>query len=202
LDRLLEGYRRFRAKTWPAERERYETLAHRGQSPETLVVACSDSRVGPETVFGARPGELFIVRNVAGLVPPYEPDARYHGTSAALEYGVRVLKVRQVVVLGHAQCGGVRALVEGAPAEARDFVEPWMNMARSVLHTRPPGAEGAALLSHCETEIVRLTLANLVTFPWIKDAVESGRLALHGFQFDIHTGALGRLGAGGFVPVR
>jgi carbonic anhydrase len=96
----------------------------------------------------------------------------------------------------------VRALVEGAPAEARDFVEPWMNMARSVLHTRPPGAEGAALLSHCETEIVRLTLANLVTFPWIKDAVESGRLALHGFQFDIHTGALGRLGAGGFVPVR
>ena len=201
MDQLLEGYRRFRANTWPAERDRYQTLAHRGQSPETLVVSCSDSRVGPETVFGARPGELFIVRNVAGLVPPYEPDAHYHGTSAALEYGVRVLKVRQIVVLGHAQCGGVRALVEGAPAEARDFVEPWMKIAESVLSTPPKGATGEALLTHCETEVVRLTLANLLTFPWIGNAVAAGRLALHGYRFDIHTGVLGRLDAKGFVTV-
>src|SRR5262249_8212288 len=94
MDRLLEGYLRFRRTEWPAERDRYESLAQRGQRPETLVIACSDSRVDPQTVFGAAPGELFVVRNVAGLVPPYEPDGHYHGTSAALEYGVRVLGVR------------------------------------------------------------------------------------------------------------
>ncbi|MGE5148021.1 MAG: carbonic anhydrase, partial [Candidatus Eiseniibacteriota bacterium] len=112
-----------------------------------------------------------------------------------------VLKVRQIVVLGHAQCGGVRALVEGAPAEARDFVEPWMKMAESVLHPSPEGVTGEALLTHCETEVVRLTLANLTTFPWIKDAVAAGKLVLHGYRFDIHTGVLGRLGAKGFEPV-
>ena len=132
MDRLLAGYRRFRTEVWPAERARYEALA-RGQRPETLVVACSDSRVDPQTVFGAAPGELFVVRNVAGLVPPYHPDAAYHGTSAALEYAVRVLGVARIVVLGHAQCGGVRAMVEGAPEEARDFVEPWMRIAEPVL---------------------------------------------------------------------
>jgi carbonic anhydrase len=201
LDRLLEGYRRFRATVWPAERDRYRSLASGGQSPETLVVACSDSRVDPATVFGARPGELFVVRNVAGLVPPYQPDARYHGTSAALEYGVRVLKVARVVVLGHAQCGGVRALVEGAPAGARDFVEPWMKIAEPVLRSRPERVAAGDFLSHCETEVVRLTLANLATFPWIAEAVAAGRLELHGFQFAIHTGVLGRLEGDGFVPV-
>src|SRR5687768_7785954 len=132
MDPLLDGYRRFRTDVWPAERARYEALAQRGQKPAALVVACSDSRVDPATVFGASPGELFTVRNVAGLVPPFSPDAGYHGTSAALEYGVRVLKVSRIVVLGHAQCGGVRAMVEGAP-EARDFVEPWMAIAAPVL---------------------------------------------------------------------
>src|SRR5687767_13519465 len=131
LERLIQGYRRFRAEIWPAERTRYEALAKEGQRPETLVVACSDSRVDPQTVFGAGPGELFVVRNVAALVPPYRPDAGYHGTSAALEYGVRVLKVARIVVLGHAQCGGVRAMVEGAPTEARDFVEPWIELGRA-----------------------------------------------------------------------
>src|ERR687896_1349239 len=125
MDRLLEGYRRFRAEVWPAQRARYQALAKEGQSPPTLVVACSDSRVDPETVFGAGPGELFVVRNVAGLVPPYRPDLRYHGTSAALEYGVRVLKVARIVVLGHAQCGGVKAMLEGA-AEETDLRAQWM----------------------------------------------------------------------------
>ena len=93
MDRLIAGYRRFRAEVWPVERARYEALAKWGQRPETLIVACSDSRVDPQTVFGAVPGELFVIRNVAGLVPPYRPDAQAHGSSAALEYGVRVLKV-------------------------------------------------------------------------------------------------------------
>jgi carbonic anhydrase len=201
LDSLLEGYRRFRAETWPAERARYRILAHQGQSPETLVVACSDSRADPATVFNAGPGELFVVRTVAGLVPPYEPDARYHGTSAALEYGVRVLKVRQIVVLGHVQCGGVRALVEGAPAEAGDFVETWMKIAEPVLRDRPAEAAGAELIEHCEHGVVRLSLANLARFPWIAEAVAAGRLVLHGLQFDIHTGVLKRLVGERFVEV-
>src|ERR1700732_2711404 len=166
MDPLIEGYRRFRADIWPAERARYEALAHWGQSPEAMVVACSDSRVDPQTVFGAVPGELFVVRNVAVLVPTYQPDAGAHGTSAALEYGVRVLKVARIVVLGHAQCGGIRAMVEGAP-DARDFVEPWMAIAGRALRQAPRRAVAGDILSGCETEVLRLSLANLATFPWI-----------------------------------
>ena len=201
MERLLEGYRRFRAEVWPAERARYEALATRGQRPATLVIACSDSRVDPQTVFGAGPGELFVVRNVAGLVPPYRPDAGYHGTSAALEYGVRVLGVAQIVVLGHAQCGGVKAMVEGAPEEARDFVEPWMRIARPVVRALPEQVEDGELLQHCETAVVRLSLANLATFPWIAAAVAAGRLELGGFRFDIRTGVLARLEGEALRPV-
>lgn len=202
MERLLEGYRRFRAETWPAERRRYEALATGGQRPETMVVACSDSRVDPQTVFGAGPGELFVVRNVAGLVPPYRPDAHYHGTSAALEHGVRVLKVRQIVVLGHADCGGVQVMAEGPPGEALDFVEPWMRIAAPALAAVPGGLDRAARLRHCETAVVALSLANLKTFPWIDEAVAEGRLALHGFRFAIRTGVLERLEDGArLVPV-
>jgi carbonic anhydrase len=200
MDDLLAGYRRFRAEVWPAERARYQTLAA-GQSPDTLVVACSDSRVDPQTVFGARPGELFVVRNVAGLVPPYEPDAHYHGTSAALEYGVRVLKVRQIAVLGHADCGGVKALIEGAPLEARDFVEPWMRIAKPILSAH--GLAGGSPLSReqYEEEVVRLALTNLAAYPWVSEAVAAGRLKLHGFRFGISSGVLTKLEGDQFVPV-
>ncbi|HSA79542.1 MAG TPA: carbonic anhydrase [Geminicoccaceae bacterium] len=201
MDRLLEGYRRFRAEVWPAQRARYETLAQQGQRPETLVVACSDSRVDPETVFGAAPGELFVVRNVAGLIPPYHPDAAYHGTSAGLEFAVRVLGVARIVVLGHTQCGGVRAMVEGAPEEARDFVAPWMRIAEPALQSLQRHGSGADIFSHCEIAVVRLSLVNLRTFPWIDAAVAAGRLKLHGFRFDIHTGVLARLEEDRPVPV-
>jgi carbonic anhydrase len=201
MDRLIEGYRRFRADVWPAEGARYEALADEGQRPETLVVACSDSRVDPQTVFGARPGELFVVRNVAGLVPPYQPDVGYHGTSAALEFGVRVLKVARVVLLGHAQCGGIKAMVEGAPAEARDFVEAWMAMAQPVLRPLPKGIPTEDLVNHYETEVLRLSLANLQTFPWIREAVEAGRLQLQGFRFDIRSGVLATLEGSRWAPV-
>jgi carbonic anhydrase len=201
MDALLEGYRRFRAETWPEERARYQALARWGQRPETLVISCSDSRVDPQTVFGAVPGELFVVRNVAALVPPYAPDANYHGTSAALEFGVRVLGVQKIVVLGHALCGGVMALMDGAPAEARDFVEPWMGMAAGVRDPEADALEPEARRDRYEAAVVRLSLANLMTFPWIAEAVEAGRLALHGFRFDIHTGILARVGEGGFEPV-
>ena len=173
-------------------------MAKWGQQPETLIVACSDSRVDPQTVFGAVPGEMFVVRNVAALVPIYQPDAGYHGTSAALEFGVRVLKVARIVILGHAQCGGVRAMVEGAPAEARDFVRPWVEMARSALRPVPAGGD---VLAQAEADVVRLSLSNLMTFPWIQDAVADGSLEIHGFRFDIHTGILACLDDGGFVAV-
>ena len=201
MERLLAGYRRFRAEAWPAERARYEALALKGQRPETLVIACSDSRVDPQTVFGAGPGELFVVRNVAGLVPPYHPDAAYHGTSAALEYAVRVLGVARIVVLGHAQCGGVRAMVEGAPEEARDFVEPWMEIARPVLRALPGELTGEERLTRCEAAVVRLSLANLAGFPWIAQAVAAGRLELGGFWFDIRGGVLARLVGERLEPV-
>jgi carbonic anhydrase len=201
MDALIEGYRRFRSQAWPADRARYEALAAKGQRPATLVVACSDSRVDPQTVFGAGPGEMFIVRNVAGLVPPYQPDGAYHGTSAALEYGVRVLKVSRLIVLGHAQCGGVKAMVEGAPKEARDFVQSWMEIARPALRPLPEGVASQDILAHYEEEVVRLSLANLLTFPWIAQAVEEGRLELGGFRFGIATGALYRMEGERFVAV-
>lgn len=201
MERLLDGYRQFRAEVWPMARQRYQRLAESGQRPETLVIACSDSRVDPATVFGAGPGELFVIRNVAGLVPPYQPDVGYHGTSAALEYGVRVLKVTSIVVLGHAQCGGVRAFVEGAPEGARDFVEPWMAMARAAPPPPPGVANPDDILVHYETEVVRIALGNLMTFPWIAEAVAAGTLQLLGFRFSIETGLLERLGEDGFVRV-
>jgi carbonic anhydrase len=201
MDRLLEGYRRFRAETWPAERARYEHLATQGQRPETLVIACSDSRVDPQTVFGAGPGELFVVRNVAGLIPPYQPDARYHGTSAALEFGVRVLKVARIVVLGHAQCGGVQAMVEGTPKEAPDFVASWIAIAQSALRNVPPSGDSKQVLDRCEIEVLRLSLQNLLTFPWIAEPVAAGHLKVEGFHFGVQSGVLAKLEGDRLVPV-
>jgi carbonic anhydrase len=200
MDALLEGYRRFRNETWPAQRSRYEALARWGQSPETMIIACSDSRADPQTVFDAVPGEIFVLRNIAALVPPYEPDAHYHGTSAALEFGVMVLKVKKLVVLGHGQCGGVRAMALGAPPEARDFVAHWVDLARPAL-AAATGADETARLTAIEAAVVRLSLANLMTFPWIAEAVAAGRLTLHGFRFDIHTGVLMKVEAEGERPV-
>ena len=200
MDPLLDGYRRFRAEIWPAERARYEALARWGQRPETMVISCSDSRVDPQTVFGAAPGEIFVLRNVGGLAPPYQPDAHYHGASAAIEFGVRVLKVSRLVVLGHAQCGGVRAMALGAPPEARDFVASWVEIAKPALAAGGDGDE-ATRLDEIEAAVVRLSLANLMTFPWVAEAVNEGRLALHGFRFDIHTGVLSRVEADGVRPV-
>ncbi|HYA72890.1 MAG TPA: carbonic anhydrase [Roseiarcus sp.] len=199
MDPLLEGYRRFRSEIWPAERARYEALAHWGQNPQTMVVACSDSRVDPQMIFGAVPGEMFVLRNIAGLVPPYQPDARYHGTSAAIEFGVRVLNVSRLVVLGHAQCGGVRAMALGAPPQARDFVASWVEIAKPALSA--DGGDQRAQLENTEVAVVRLSLENLMTFPWVAEAVKEGRLSLHGFRFDIHTGVLWRVEADGVRPV-
>jgi len=199
MDPLIDGYRKFRAEVWPAERARYEALARWGQSPETLVIACSDSRVDPQTIFGAVPGELFVIRNVAALVPQYEPDPGHHGTSAALEFGVKVLKVARIVVLGHGQCGGVRAMAYGPPPQARDFIASWVEIGAPALEAGGGGAEPR--LDRIEAEVVRVSLANLRTFPWITEAVEAGRLVLQGYLFDVHTGVLLSVEPEGVKPV-
>ena len=199
MDPLVEGYRRFRSETWPAERARYEALAHWGQSPEAMVVACSDSRVDPQTIFSAVPGELFVVRNVGALVPPYSPDPGHHGTSAALEFGVRVLKVVRLVVLGHGQCGAVKAMAFGAPPQARDFIASWVEIGKPALAAAGEAPEGR--LARIEVEVVRLSLVNLLTFPWIAEASAVGRLALQGYLFDVHTGVLASVDDEGVKPV-
>ena len=131
MQKLFDGYARFRSSQWPERRKTFEGLADAGQSPQTMVIACSDSRVDPTMIFDAEPGELFILRNVANLVPPYEPDTAFHATSAALEYAVRVLEVTDLIVMGHAMCGGIRVLLDGPPAQGGDFLVPWMRIAES-----------------------------------------------------------------------
>jgi len=189
MDDLIAGYRRFRSGTWQAERTRFEALSRLGQRPRALVIACSDSRTDPQMVFNARPGELFVVRNVANIVPPYGPDDQPHGVSSAIEFAVRSLHVRDIVVLGHAMCGGIKALLEDAPNEVLDFVGQWVRIAEQ-------------RQSICEHDAVHLSLGNLLTFPWIKDAVDAGHITLHGCFFDIRSGILERLGGDGvFRPI-
>src|SRR6185437_12763686 len=189
---LLAGYRRFREKGWPEQRAVFQSLADTGQRPRALVISCVDSRVDPAVIFDAAPGEMLTVRNVANLVPPYAPDVAYHGTSAALEFGVRVLAVPHVVVLGHELCGGVNALLEGAPDTARDFVAPWMSMAESARERALslPFASQRDRQQCCEQDVVKVSLKNLMTFPWIAAPVAAGSLKLHGAWFSIRTGVL------------
>jgi carbonic anhydrase len=189
MKNLLAGYQRFRAHGWPAQRGRFETLAQKGQSPKALVLACVDSRVDPALIFDTAPGEVLTVRNVANLVPPYAPDAAHHSTSAALEFGVRVLEIPQIMVLGHGSCGGVRALLEGAPENAREFIGPWMSIAEPA-RLRALEAAAEERQTVCEREVVGVSLANLMTFPWIAERVAAGKLQLHGAWFAIHSGSL------------
>ena len=198
---LLAGYQRFRAKGWPEQRRAFEALAKDGQSPKALVVACVDSRVDPAMIFDSAPGQVLTVRNVANLVPPYAPDSAYHGTSAALEFGVRVLEVPHIMVLGHGLCGGVKALLDGAPDNLQEFVGPWMSMAWPA-RVRALGCVSAEERQQCcEYEVIKVSLANLMTFPWIADRVASGKLELHGAWFGIRTGQLMTLEPdGSFAP--
>lgn len=201
MDKLLEGYRRFRAQEWPERRAMFERLAE-GQSPRTMVIGCADSRVDPSMIFGTAPGELLVIRNVAALVPPYAPDAAYHGTSAALEFGVNVLRVKNVIVLGHGLCGGIQALISGAPEEAPDFLGPWVSIALRAVDRALAGGAREDLQTRCEKEAIRVSLENLMTFPWLAARVLAGDLNLRGGHFDIRTGVLIMTDrAGTFRPV-
>jgi carbonic anhydrase len=199
---LVAGYHRFRVNGWPEQRKAFEKLA-KGQSPKTLVLACVDSRVDPAMIFDTAPGQVLTVRNVANLVPPYAPDTAHHSTSAALEFGVRVLEVREIMVLGHGLCGGVRALLEGAPKNAHEFIAPWMSIAEPARERAMRLASPEHRQQFCEHAVVQVSLANLLTFPWIAERVAAGNLVLHGAWFDIHTGVLMTLQPdGSFAPAK
>lgn len=204
---LVRGYHRFRDREWQEERDRWSELAE-GQSPKVMVIACSDSRVDPATIFDARPGEMFVVRNVANLVPPFEPDQNYHGVSAALEFAVTQLEVDELVVMGHGFCGGCAAALTGQFDDADHgqghFIAHWIEMladAREKIRAEHHELDREAFLE-MELEGVRLSLRNLMGFPWVRERVESGRLTLHGAYFAIADGVLHVLdeATGAFAP--
>ncbi len=190
--RLIDGYNAFFAGRLPREQNRYRELAEGGQSPQFMVIGCCDSRVSPEVIFDARPGELFVVRNVANIVPPYAPDERAHGVSAALEFGVAALKVRHIVVLGHAHCGGVKAFAEdAAPLSPGDFIGNWMKLMAPAAEKTPRGASSPAeYLVRLEHANIVNSLDNLMTFPRLRKLIERGSVMLHGAYFGVATGEL------------
>jgi len=190
---LIEGYRTFTSQRLPTEQTRYRELSERGQSPQVMVIGCCDSRVSPEVIFDAGPGELFVMRNIANLVPVYQPDQNAHGVSAALEFAVNVLRVKHIVVLGHAQCGGIRAFIDkAAPLSPGDFIGKWMAMFVK------PGEKVeqrdhetmADFTVRIEKAAVFRSLENLMTFPFVRSAVARGDTHLHGAYFGVAEGSL------------
>ncbi len=190
---LHDGYRRFRDARYAHEERHYRQIAE-GQTPQTMVIGCADSRVDPATIFDAKPGELFVVRNIAALVPPFEEHGTYHGTSAAIEFAVTSLKVKRIVVLGHGLCGGISASL--AAAEARPvgkFIGPWVEMLNTVrdeLLERGGPSDEATQQKALEHMAIQQSLENLLTFPFVASAVENGTLALEGAWFSIAEGKL------------
>lgn len=195
LDDLIDGYRRFRESSWKRQRERWSELAE-GQSPKVMVIACSDSRVEPAQIFDVKPGEIFVVRNVANLAPPFESGGGLHGVSAALEFAVTQLEVEQIVVMGHGLCGGCAAALtgqfDGAEQGSGGFIAHWvalLHSARDKVRARHRELDRDAFLD-MEMEAVKVSLANLRTFPWIAEREADGRLSLHGCHFSIREGQL------------
>jgi carbonic anhydrase len=191
--RLLDGYASFRVGRYASEAERYRRLGEGQQKPTIMMIACCDSRAAPETIFDAGPGEIFVVRNVANLVPPYAPDGRHHSTSAALEFAVLQLGVAHIVIMGHGRCGGIRAITEpGDPLSTGDFIGKWLAGVRDVAATveHDHDQSRAQRLMLVEQASVEHSLANLRTFPWIRVREGKRQLTLHGAWFDISQGEL------------
>ena len=192
---LLDGYYRFRAGDYAAQKRRYDNLDHEGQHPPVMVIGCCDSRVDPATIFDTVPGQMFALRNVANLVPPYQPDEGLHGASAAIEFAVVDLKVRHLVVMGHGKCGGISASLLGEDREVRgqSFIDDWMTIVREARDrvvervAADPSLDGQREL---ELEGIRTSLRNLMTFPYVAERVEAGTLKLHGTWFAISEGEL------------
>jgi len=194
-EHLTDRYRRFRHRHFEPNVEQYEELAAYGQAPDVMVISCCDSRVDPETIFSAMPGELFVMRNVANLIPPFETGGTYHGVSAAIEFAVLNLRVRHLVVMGHSGCGGVKAALDREAARETEgqFITRWMSMleeARLTVLASHQGASRKEMTAALEREGIKTSIRNLRTFPFIGALEGKGRLALHGAYFDIATGQL------------
>jgi carbonic anhydrase len=191
---LIQGFQRFREQHFERNDNLYQQLVKQGQAPKILVVACCDSRVDPALVFDCDPGDLFVIRNVANLVPPLEIQSGRHGTTAAIEYGVGTLGVKHIIVLGHARCGGINALVKtGGVGTPGSYIDDWMCLvesARAEVMAEMPQAPLAEKERACEQRAILVSLNNLMTFPWIRERVEQGVLRLHGWYFDIEHGQL------------
>ncbi len=193
-EQLIQGFRRFREQHFTRDDALYRQLVAHGQTPGIMVVACCDARVDPAIVLDCAPGDLFVIRNVANLVPPSESRAGHHGTSAALEFGVCNLGVQHIIVLGHARCGGIRTLLEsGGTANPDSFIDDWMHLAekaRAEVERDMPDAPQEDKARACEQRAILISLHNLMTFPWVRERIENGKLVLHGWYFDIQHGQL------------
>jgi carbonic anhydrase len=194
ITQLIQGFQRFREQHFEKHDTLYQQLVTEGQTPQVLVVACCDSRVDPALVFDCDPGDLFVIRNVANLVPPLEEHSGHHGTTAAIEYGVSTLGVKHIVVLGHAHCGGIDSLVKtGGVGTPGSYIDDWMSLvesARAEVIAELPHAPIEEQERACEQRAILVSLENLKTFPWIRERVEDGSLMLHGWYFDIEHGQL------------
>lgn len=192
LENLLSGYGRFREKFFSTNNILFKNLSQ-GQNPSALVVSCCDSRVDPAIILDCDPGELFVVRNVANLIPPYENDHHYHGTSAALEFGVCHLNVPHIILLGHSQCGGIKSLIERTKIDPDSFIDKWMELARcSIVDELKQESGKPKSTEQCEKESLMASLSNLKTFPWIKTKVANNTLTLHAWYFNLTEGILER----------
>jgi carbonic anhydrase len=202
---LADGYRLWRDEKLPQERGRLAQLAALGQAPQALIIGCCDSRVSPETIFSSGPGELFVLRNVANVVPPFRPDGKHHGTSAAVEFAVAGLAVPHIVVMGHSQCGGIRAHLSANTDTGGDFIGPWMDLitgAKEDALSRNPTLKGKALETAVEEAAIRLSIKNLRTFPAISSREQEGLITISGAHLNISNGELKVLDeeTGDFVP--
>jgi len=205
---LLKGYRRFREDTYPRQRARFDQTAVEGQSPKLMIIGCSDSRVDPAVIFDVDPGDIFVVRNVAALVPPYETSPGYHGVSAAVEFAVQILEVRQIVVMGHGRCGGCTAALnqslEAKPHGEGAFVANWIELLSDARDSvaRKHGTTGRKAELAMEFAAIRQSLSNLRTFPWLSEKEAAGRVKLRGAHFSISEGVLYSLDeeTGEFLP--
>ena len=194
FEKLVKGFRQFQTEYFNRDKRLYARLIKHGQSPEALVIACSDSRNDPALLMSSEPGDIFVVRNVAAIVPPYGPDGKYHGTSAAIEFAVKGLQVKDIIVLGHASCGGVRELATGVACKDRfEFLSSWIEIgaaARDAVAKNLQDASPETRLRALEQAIILTSLNNLMTFPWIRSAVEAGEMRLHGWYFDMLNGKM------------
>jgi len=196
LEKLLKGYERFHNGYFQRNRKQLEKLAQQ-QAPDVAMVSCCDSRVDTGILFDAEPGEIFVIRNVANLIPPYELQGDYHGTSAALEFAVTCLKVKEVMVLGHANCGGIRALMENdGNIKKNGFIDRWMQIAapaKKEILARKDLSTFEEKIDACEKTAISYSLRNLLTHPWVRERVEKGKLQLVGYYYELHTGQLEKI---------